>query len=194
MIRNIVNGALFLGLLATVLMTWFLRRDYTQRNDEFLPGMVVSVPFNAQDPNVNFLDKKTLQSSDKNNIAKGYFPLHYRATAEDAVRASEELVNPLSDSIDAERERGEKVFTTFCQPCHGAGGVGDGNVVKRGFPPPPSLLADHALKLKDGQLFHIITYGQGNMSSLVSQVNRLDRWRVINHIRSLQKKTLVAGK
>lgn len=192
MMRSAMNVVLFLGLVTMVLLTWYLRRDYTQRNDELLPGMVVSVPYNAQDPNPNFADGKTLQYVDENTIAEGYFPLHYAATPDDAKRAGEELTNPLPDSLD--NSRGEKVFVTFCQPCHGAGGLGDGAIVQRGFPPPPSFLGESALKMKDGQMFHIITYGKGNMPSLASQVSRLDRWRAINHVRSLQKKTLVAGK
>ena len=56
----------------------------------------------------------------------------------------------------------------------------------RGVPPPPSLLADKALKMKDGQLFHIVTYGQANMASYAGQVTTEDRWAVILHIRHLQ--------
>jgi hypothetical protein len=72
--------------------------------------------------------------------------------------------------------------------------LGDGTIAKRGFPPPPSLLADKAKNIKDGQMFHIMTYGQANMPSLVSQVLPLDRWRVIKYVRSVQKQTLPAGK
>ena len=34
--------------------------------------------------------------------------------------------------------RGEDRFRVFCTPCHGPSGRGDGAVVSRGFPPPPS--------------------------------------------------------
>ena len=56
----------------------------------------------------------------------------------------------------------------------------------RGFPPPPSLLADQAVRLADGQIFHIVTYGQKNMPSYAAQVPLDDRWRVIAYVRSLQ--------
>jgi hypothetical protein len=58
--------------------------------------------------------------------------------------------------------------------------------VKRGYPPPPSLLADNARRIKDGQIFHIITYGQNNMPSYAAQVSVEDRWRAIVFVRSLQ--------
>jgi mono/diheme cytochrome c family protein len=51
---------------------------------------------------------------------------------------------------------------------------------------PPSLLAEHALKMKDGQMFHVLTFGQNNMPSYASQLSREDRWSVIGFVRSLQ--------
>jgi hypothetical protein len=35
-------------------------------------------------------------------------------------------------------------------------------------------------------MFHIITYGKGNMPPHAAQISREDRWKVILHIRSLQ--------
>src|SRR5205823_12508017 len=70
--------------------------------------------------------------------------------------------------------------------CHGVGGAGNGPVAQRGYPPPPSLLAEHVLKMKDGQLFHVLTYGQNNMPSYASQLSREDRWNVILYVRSMQ--------
>jgi len=86
----------------------------------------------------------------------------------------------------ARRERGTIVFTNFCQVCHGPLGQGNGPVTQGGFPPPASLLADRAVQMKDGQLFHVLTYGQGNMPSFSTQLSREDRWNVILHIRMLQ--------
>ena len=41
--------------------------------------------------------------------------------------------------------------------------------------------------MKDGQLFHILTYGQGSMAPMAAQLSRDRRWDVINFVRSLQK-------
>jgi mono/diheme cytochrome c family protein len=41
--------------------------------------------------------------------------------------------------------------------------------------------------MKDGQMFHVLTYGQGNMPSFAAQLSREDRWNVILHVRMLQK-------
>ncbi len=189
--RAMVNILLLIMLTVVVVSIWFLKRDYTQRNQEFLPGMVESVPFDAQAENRHFADGKTLQSPSEGTIARENLPIHYKATQEDAKRAGEEIFNPIADTLENEIERGATVFATICSPCHGAGGLGDGNVVKKGFPPPPSLFAEKAMKMKDGQLYHIITYGQNNMPSLTGQVQKMDRWRVVSYVRSMQRKGLI---
>jgi mono/diheme cytochrome c family protein len=43
-----------------------------------------------------------------------------------------------------------------------------------------------AVQMKDGQMFHILTYGQNNMPSYASQVSPEDRWSVITYVRSMQ--------
>jgi mono/diheme cytochrome c family protein len=86
------------------------------------------------------------------------------------------------------RRRGEFLYTNHCQMCHGPRGKGDGLMMQRGMPASASLLADNSVQMKDGQMFHILTYGQRNMSPHVAQLSREDRWKVILHVRSLQLK------
>lgn len=193
MMRTPTNVALFIILSVLIVCTWVLRRDYSERNSEFLPGMVNTQRYNDQSDNPNFADGKTLQTPPAGTLPKGIQPIHYVKTPEDVARAGAELVNPISDSSAVDSDRGAVVFTTFCQPCHGVSALGDGPVTKRGFPPPPSLLAAKALKLKDGEMFHVITYGQGNMPSLAPQISQIDRWWVIGYVRSLQRKTTEVG-
>jgi mono/diheme cytochrome c family protein len=47
--------------------------------------------------------------------------------------------------------------------------------------------------MKDGQIFHILTYGQNNMPSYAGQISRDDRWKVIAYVRSLQAQRAPAG-
>ena len=171
---------------------WLVLPDPSRRNFEFLPDMVESVPRVAQSP-PTVLDDGTIVDyrPPQGTVARGYVPLGYAATPEGALRAGQELHNPLSvDDADA-AARGAFVFSTFCSVCHGAGGRGDGTVTTRGVPPPPSLLLEHAVQMTDGQMYHVISLGQANMASYASQVERLDRWRVIRYIRSLQEATLM---
>jgi len=192
--RLTVNLLLTLALVTVVVLTWGLRRNFSEPTLQLLPGMVDHVAYQALQSNPNFADGKTLREPVQGTIARGFPPLDYQATPQDAARAGKELRNPIPDTSVQAFQRGEAVFSTFCQPCHGAGALGDGNVVKRGFPPPPSLLSGKALTLQDGQIFHIITFGQGNMPSLASQISRQDRWKVIRCVRGLQRQQGLASR
>ena len=40
--------------------------------------------------------------------------------------------------------------------------------------------------MKDGQLFHILTYGQGSMADFAGQLSPEQRWDAINFVRTMQ--------
>ena len=184
---------LLIVLVALACLTLAMERDSSKPNFEIMPDMAHSVPYDSFAPNPNFYDGKTLQPPIPGTIARGEQPLYYNATPEDAIRAGEELHNPCSATDEAALARGAKVFAVYCAPCHGGAGRGDGLVAQRGFPPPPSFHADRALTMKDGQMFHVVTYGFGNMPSYAAQVSREDRWKAILHIRDLQRKEAAAA-
>ncbi len=92
--------------------------------------------------------------------------------------------SPMEQSI----VRGNRLFRIYCVACHGGTGLGDGLVAQRGFPPPPSLVTGKSLQMKDGQLFHILTYGQGAMAPFAGQISQEQRWDLVSFVRDLQKK------
>jgi mono/diheme cytochrome c family protein len=97
--------------------------------------------------------------------------------------------------FDVTREvlaRGQQQFDTFCSPCHGFVGNGDGVVVQRGFPAPPSLHADEIRASPVGHYFDVITNGQGYMLSYASRIDLEDRWAIAAYIRALQLSQSVA--
>lgn len=193
MSRVTLNAVLLLAFLASIGLQLAFRPEPARPNREFLPEMVRTPRYNAYSPNPNFPDGQTLQSPVPGTISRGLLPLHYASTPEDAARAGESLPS-LARAGDAQAiARGAAVYSNFCQPCHGPAGRGDGLVVLRGFPAPPSLYADNARTMKDGRIFHILTYGQKNMPSYAAQISRDDRWNVVAFVRSLQKQSAPAA-
>jgi len=186
MSRRTLNGVLLLAFLAAAGLNWFARSDFSRTNYEFLPEMVRTAAFESFGANPNFADAKTLQLPVTGTISRGLMPLHYQGTPQEALRAGEELQNPFAAKDGRALARGNAVFTNFCAPCHGPGGTGNGPVAVRGYPPPASLMAEKAVKMKDGQMLHVLTYGQGNMPSYAAQISRDDRWKVILYVRWLQ--------
>jgi mono/diheme cytochrome c family protein len=165
---------------------FLLRTDPAQPNVEVLPEMVRSVAYESYSTNPNFADGRTLQAPPRHTVARGAREFLYGPGEEEAVRAGRELSNPLPPGDAAVLERGADRFRTFCQHCHGPAGRGDGPVAMRGFPAPPPFNSEKSLKLEDGRIFHIITYGQKDMPAHRGQIPPEDRWRIVAYVRSLQ--------
>lgn len=82
--------------------------------------------------------------------------------------------------------RGQERYNIYCIACHGAVGNGDGMVVRRGYPQPPTYHDDRLRNAPDGHFFDVMTNGWGKMNSYASQVPAADRWAIVAYIRALQ--------
>ena len=82
--------------------------------------------------------------------------------------------------------RGQERYTIYCQPCHSPVGDGDGPVVRRGFPHPPSYHEQRLRDAPDRHFFDVITQGHGVMYSYADRVAPEDRWAIVAYIRALQ--------
>lgn len=185
--QRMLNAGLLAVLLVLVGLTWAVQKDPSRPGYQFLPEMVYSIPYDAYSANPNFPDGRTLRMPVAGTIPRGLMPLRYEKTDADAKRAGEELKNPFPKDSSTLVDRGARLYRTFCQPCHGETGHGDGTVTKFGFPPPPSFGSPNLAAMRDGQIFHTITYGKGNMPSLAPQIPRDDRWMIVLKVRSLQE-------
>ena len=119
-------------------------------------------------------------------VPQGYKPYPYH---NDPAAAEKNLKNPYANDESAEVLKvGETKFNTYCIVCHGAQGKGDGLVAAKMLLKPPPLISDKIIGYNDARIYHIITDGQGVMSSYAYQmVNEKDRWAVVKYVRSLQK-------
>lgn len=82
--------------------------------------------------------------------------------------------------------RGRDRFDTFCSPCHGRTGDGNGIIVERGFPKPNSFHQDSVRAKPVGYYFDVITNGFGRMYSYAPSVPPADRWAIVAYLRALQ--------
>jgi len=180
-----INFVLAVLIALTALVNYFLQPDYSRPNVDFLPDMKYSPAYGAYSRNPSFADGRILQEPVAGTLARGETPLYYEATPEDALRAGQELVNPINADDRAGLDRGAHVYRVFCVVCHGTTGAGDGPAATRGVPALP-LSAGNSVEMKDGHLFHILTYGRGAMGSYAGQLTPHDRWRVIRYVRTLQ--------
>lgn len=89
-------------------------------------------------------------------------------------------------------ERGRERYDIFCSVCHGPAGYGDGQIVQRGFPAPPSYHSERLRKVSNQYIYNVITQGYGVMFSYAQRVPPADRWAIIAYIRALQASQHVA--
>ena len=83
-------------------------------------------------------------------------------------------------------QRGRERFDIYCAVCHGPAGYGDGMIVQRGFPAPPSYHSDRLRKASIQHFYDVITDGYGAMYSYAQRVSPADRWAIVAYIRALQ--------
>jgi hypothetical protein len=96
---------------------------------------------------------------------------------------------------------GQTNYVIYCAPCHGESGEGTGRiheVAQRvetdGWVQPANLHSrenDGSLTFGEpaypnGELFHVITHGRGQMMGYGSQINLADRWAIVAYVRALQ--------
>ncbi len=100
--------------------------------------------------------------------------------------AARQLKNPVP-MTGASVKRGEALYGTFCVPCHGARGKGDGPVSAK-FVPPPPLDGPAARGRTDGYIY--ATIRQGSLSTIMPaygyRLSELERWDLVNYVRHLQ--------
>jgi mono/diheme cytochrome c family protein len=82
--------------------------------------------------------------------------------------------------------RGRELFNIRCAVCHAPDGYGEGVIVRRGFPAPPSLHEPRLRDAPDEHLYTVITSGLGKMQPQGPFLVPADRWAIVSYIRALQ--------
>jgi mono/diheme cytochrome c family protein len=94
--------------------------------------------------------------------------------------------NPLP-ATPALLARGQERFDIFCAVCHDRTGSGKGIVGQRTSWLPTSLLDERVMKMTDGEIFSVATYGRRTMPPYRFQVPERDRWAIVAYVRALQR-------
>lgn len=123
-------------------------------------------------------------------IPRGFDPYLYANAPE---TAAVKLTNTLDGNDPQVQARGKQMYERLCVPCHGSMAAGDGAVVQKGFPAPPSLMTKRVRDWSDGRIYHVMAAGQNIMPSYASQTRPHDRWAIVHYIRKLQGQLPVAA-
>jgi mono/diheme cytochrome c family protein len=124
-------------------------------------------------------------------IARGDLLFQYPYTNDSAGYAnSASVTNPLP-ALDAKQYlEAARLYMVNCGICHGEKLDGKGPLWKDGNGPytaaPKNLMGADMIAMKEGTMFHSVTYGKNQMGSYASQLSTEQRWMVIHYIKEKQ--------
>jgi len=110
-------------------------------------------------------------------------------------QATIKMHNPLEPTPE-NLAKGKEQFTTYCAPCHGESGQGNGPVAHILARPPKNLVVGTSKDLPDGYIYGAIRDGVLSMPSYAEEMPAEQRWQVVMYLRSMQNapaKPKVAG-
>lgn len=131
-----------------------------------------------------FKDGTTSRPQVPGTVARGQ---DWEQTPENTGKRNGKPVARIPIDVDAELlASGRKHFRIWCSHCHGPAGYGDGMVVQRGFPQPPSYHIQRLRTAPDGHIFRVITEGHGRMPKFGARIKPRTRWAIVAYVRALQ--------
>lgn len=172
-------------IAASLLLTGCMGMTSRQPPIEVWPDMDRQPKYRAQQESRFFGDKRSSRMPVPGTVARGML---YEDEAFHTGVVNNQYVgrNPLP--IDAELLKlGQARFNTYCSPCHDRTGSGRGLVPQRATWIPTSLLEDRVLKMNDGEIFNVLSYGRRTMPPYRFQIIDRDRWAIVAYVRALQR-------
>jgi|TARA_B110000240_G_scaffold198350_1_gene258586 mono/diheme cytochrome c family protein len=162
---------------------------------EFMPNMYRSPSLETYGQNSVFEDSSNARLPVKGTIARNYLStFYYEGSLQGYLEAGENAVNPfLNDEVNI--EEGKKLYSMFCQHCHGEFGAGGGSITHPVYSAIPHYNDSKMLRranvpmnqLTSGHIFHALTYGLNAMGPHSSQLSEEERWKITIYVQELQK-------
>lgn len=125
--------------------------------------------------------KKPLNSVATEDMAEIY---PYPDTKEGYDLAGLTIINPLPATPE-NIKKGRELFLAHCSHCHGQSGLSDAVMIEKKKYPPPPKFSKRLPTLKDGHIFHSITYGKNLMPGNLKELNAGQKWLLVLYLRNL---------
>ncbi len=183
-----VNFLLLLTTGALVLSSLTGCKNPKEPNVELIQDMMESPAIKPQEYDASSPNHSGMRVPPEGTQPVGFVPYRYEQDVEGATKNKNPMAGDFSETI---LKPGLKYYVTNCTVCHGESGEGGEKmpVAEKMALKPPSLTSAKINAWTDGQLYHVITVGQGLMGPYASHIPQKYRWQVVNYIRTLQKET-----
>ncbi|MCS6796480.1 MAG: cytochrome c [Raineya sp.] len=196
--RYIIFSAIAMSMYAC-------QRGPNDPGTEYAPNMYVSVAYepysmvkdsinkinpygiNLREPAQGTVARRNYKTTYKDETTGEEYDLGlmvYRTHPDSLEQAAKTLKNPLKITKQVLAE-GKVLYEYYCQHCHGAEGKGDGKVGQK-YGGVANLAGGQIAKVNGGHIFHVITHGKGRMWPHGSQINPLERWKIVSYVHLLQ--------
>jgi mono/diheme cytochrome c family protein len=114
---------------------------------------------------------------------EGAVPITGRIDDGDRANA-DRLASPAAADTSSLR-RGKLAFGTYCTPCHGTGGAGNGTVAPF-LPIPPANIVQLQGQRTDGSIYYTIRHGNVIMPGYAYALSPERAWDVVHYVRTLK--------
>ena len=178
------------GCILTVMAVVSCNKVRRNTGRAYMPDMVYSVAYETYAPTEERLSKYGAHYNNQpvtGTIARGdMFP--YTLKNDTAGLAQSATVkNPLPAPDANSLLEATRLYLVNCAICHGSKLDGNGPLYKDGNGPFSSKPADlMGSKMTEGNMFHVATYGKGQMGSYASQLSTKQRWMIVSYIKGKQ--------
>ena len=163
-------------------------KDHSLPNIELIQDMMEQPSIKPQEYDESSPNHSGMRVPPEGTQPVGYIPYRY---AKDFTLSSQNKNPVAGDFSEATISVGLKFYQTNCMVCHGSHGEGGENssVGAKMALKPPALTSQKIRNWSDGEIFHVITMGQGVMGPYGSHIPAKYRWQVVNYVRQLQKES-----
>ncbi|WP_018290935.1 cytochrome c [Verrucomicrobium sp. 3C] len=172
-------------VFAIVSVTGFRGTKTTRNPIEIFPDMVRQAKVKEQAPSFFFPNQRASRYPVLGTVPTGEDAarLPYLNTGMMGDRWGDGIPIPLTAGT---LKKGQEGFGIFCSACHGSTGSGNGIVTQYGLVGVPNYHSEHTRQMPDGQMFYVITHGQGLMLGYGANLSVEERWAIVAYIRALQ--------
>ena len=184
-----MNMRLLLATVSLLLILAGCDRTRLDKGREYFPDMAHSLAYETYSETETFDDGSSVRAPVEGTVPRNMVPYPYPANFNGREMAGENLQNTVALSGQV-LEKGKEQYEIFCMTCHGEKGDGNGYLYtsKKYVVKPKSLITEQMKNTPGGEIYHVITMGQGVMGAHGAQVKPENRWKIVHYIQQkLQK-------
>jgi len=186
---NLISGIFIFAIAFTSC------RDKRDPGRVYMPDMAYSRAFEAYAQNnlkqygINYINYPV-----EGTIKRGDLFAYTLLNDSNGYKMSVGVKSPLPALDSNQMLEAQRLYNINCGICHGTNMDAQGPLAVSGkVGGIANLKLAQYIKQPEGQMYHVVTYGKGNMGSYAAQLDKKQRWMVVQYVKSEQTKGSTAA-